>query len=66
MLLQISPPTIGSPTRSPSWEVYASSNATGGAAHALAAAIFKDLDEHVGIKGNRLLQAQGRVMVASM
>ncbi|CAB4004366.1 Hypothetical predicted protein [Paramuricea clavata] len=43
-------------------EVYASSDATGGTACALAAAIFKDLDEHVGIKGNRFLQAQGRVM----
>ena len=43
-------------------EVYASSDATGGSGHALAAAIFKDLEEHVGIKGNRLLQAQERVM----
>ncbi len=43
-------------------EVYASSDVTGGSGHALAAAIFKDFEEHVGIKGNRLLQAQGRVM----
>lgn len=43
-------------------EVYTNSDATGGTGDALAAAIFKDLEEHVGIKDDRLLQAQGRVM----
>lgn len=43
-------------------EVYSNSDATGGTGDALAASIFKDLDVHVGIKDNRLLQVQGRVM----
>jgi hypothetical protein len=43
-------------------EVYTNSDGTGGTGGALATAIYKDLKEHVDLKDERLLQAQGRVL----
>ena len=43
-------------------EVYTNSDGTGSTGGALAKAIFTDLENHFGIKDERLLQVQGRVM----
>jgi hypothetical protein len=43
-------------------EVYTNSDGSGGTGGALATAIYKDLKEHVDLKDERLLQAQGRVL----
>ncbi len=43
-------------------EVYTSSDGTGGTGGELAKSIYLDLEKNVGLKGEHLLQVQGRVM----